>query len=113
MCVLLCCYCLIFFLIIRRPPRSTRTDTLFPYTTLFRSKRDKNPHRSGLFLMPATTQREQSMEKSAKPVRRRIAIIDWLMMLLALISVALLGYEPWGPVTDAHRQHIVQIGRAS
>src|SRR6056297_1323036 len=25
-----------FFLMIRRPPRSTRTDTLFPYTTLFR-----------------------------------------------------------------------------
>src|SRR3546814_2200342 len=25
---------------IRRPPRSTRTDTLFPYTTLFRSQRD-------------------------------------------------------------------------
>src|SRR3546814_14224837 len=41
------CYCLVrsrfvilsffFFLMIRRPPRSTRTDTLFPYTTLFRS----------------------------------------------------------------------------
>src|SRR3546814_6519459 len=29
--------CLFFFLMIRRPPRSTRTDTLFPYTTLFRS----------------------------------------------------------------------------
>src|SRR3546814_7584977 len=28
---------LFFVLIIRRPPRSTRTDTLFPYTTLFRS----------------------------------------------------------------------------
>src|SRR3546814_12142043 len=27
----------IFFLMIRRPPRSTRTDTLLPYTTLFRS----------------------------------------------------------------------------
>src|SRR3546814_16647389 len=26
-----------FFLIVRQPPRSTRTDTLFPYTTLFRS----------------------------------------------------------------------------
>src|SRR3546814_3237911 len=26
-----------FFLMKRRPPRSTRTDTLFPYTTLFRS----------------------------------------------------------------------------
>src|SRR3546814_5048426 len=29
-----------FFLMIRRPPRSTRTDTLFPYTTLFRSVRN-------------------------------------------------------------------------
>src|SRR3546814_18895296 len=28
---------LFFFLMIRRPPRSTRTDTLFPYTTLFRA----------------------------------------------------------------------------
>src|SRR3546814_18976816 len=37
-----CCFfsfsCIIFFLMIRRPPRSTRTDTLFPYTTLFRSR---------------------------------------------------------------------------
>src|SRR3546814_21008971 len=40
------CYCanfiylfvvVFFLLMIRRPPRSTRTDTLFPYTTLFRS----------------------------------------------------------------------------
>src|SRR3546814_2427583 len=30
------CFCVVF-LMIRRPPRSTRTDTLFPYTTLFRS----------------------------------------------------------------------------
>src|SRR3546814_16889336 len=29
----------LFYLMIRRPPRSTRTDTLFPYTTLFRSYR--------------------------------------------------------------------------
>src|SRR3546814_5774849 len=27
---------------IRRPPRSTRTDTLFPYTTLFRSREDRD-----------------------------------------------------------------------
>src|SRR3546814_19497960 len=31
-------YACFFFLMIRRPPRSTRTDTLFPYTTLFRSQ---------------------------------------------------------------------------
>src|SRR3546814_14577517 len=30
---------MIFFLMIRRPPRSTRTDTLYPYTALFRSDR--------------------------------------------------------------------------
>src|SRR3546814_14995836 len=29
---------MLFFLRLRRPPRSTRTDTLFPYTTLFRSR---------------------------------------------------------------------------
>src|SRR3546814_14140955 len=32
-------YVIFFFLMRRRPPRSTRTDTLFPYTTLFRSNR--------------------------------------------------------------------------
>src|SRR3546814_2344897 len=31
----------VFVLMIRRPPSSTRTDTLFPYTTLFRSVRDR------------------------------------------------------------------------
>src|SRR3546814_2985346 len=30
------CVC-VFFVMLRRPPKSTRTDTLFPYTTLFRS----------------------------------------------------------------------------
>src|SRR3546814_3983056 len=35
--MVLCSVCFFFFLMIRRPPRSTRTDTLFPYTTLFRS----------------------------------------------------------------------------
>src|SRR3546814_9722741 len=43
-CVVLC----IFFLMIRRPPRSTRTDTLFPYTTLFRSIRGSLPSSTSL-----------------------------------------------------------------
>src|SRR3546814_7047643 len=37
---------MLFFLMIRRPPRSTRTDTLFPYTTLFRSRLRNAPHRT-------------------------------------------------------------------
>src|SRR3546814_17265619 len=39
-----------FFVMIRRPPRSTRTDTLFPYTTLFRSvfvRKNKGGKRRG------------------------------------------------------------------
>src|SRR3546814_18349327 len=35
--IILLCFYMCFFLMVRRPPRSTRTDTLFPYTTLFRS----------------------------------------------------------------------------
>src|SRR3546814_7460046 len=34
---------LLFVFMIRRPPRSTRTDTLFPYTTLFRSAAPEAP----------------------------------------------------------------------
>src|SRR3546814_17572453 len=34
----MCVLC--FLLMVRRPPRSTRTDTLFPYRTLFRSLMD-------------------------------------------------------------------------
>src|SRR3546814_4603491 len=39
---------MIFFLMIRRPPRSTRTDTLFPYTTLFRSHADGDQTSQGI-----------------------------------------------------------------
>src|SRR3546814_1134131 len=46
-----------FFLMIRRPPRSTRTDTLFPYTTLFRSVRC--PCRRGGCRSPARYRRRR------------------------------------------------------
>src|SRR3546814_10079052 len=39
----------LFFLMIRRPPRSTRTDTLFPYTTLFRSAARGKEHGQAVF----------------------------------------------------------------
>src|SRR3546814_20457410 len=42
--LVMCCFYVVF-LMIRRPPRSTRTDTLFPYTTLFRSQRRDGDHR--------------------------------------------------------------------
>src|SRR3546814_14159060 len=57
---------------IRRPPRSTRTDTLFPYTTLFRSRFDAFDgvaHFLGPFLMEefgtddGTAQRDDTREQ--------------------------------------------------
>src|SRR3546814_16942384 len=48
---------LFFCLMIRRPPRSTRTDTLFPYTTLFRSKGRENLEVEGQRPQPGTMAR--------------------------------------------------------
>src|SRR3546814_10573765 len=47
-----------FFVMLRRPPRSTRTDTRFPYTTLFRSK-------------PASGAKRSEARPSRKTARRR------------------------------------------
>src|SRR3546814_4188799 len=47
------------FLMIRRPPRSTRTDTLFPYTTLFRSRTS--------FSLQKTCEPPRNCSKSAAP----------------------------------------------
>src|SRR3546814_15080322 len=43
-----CVLCDVFFLRIRRPPRSTRTDTRFPYTTLFRSSQISSNYRDAV-----------------------------------------------------------------
>src|SRR3546814_12994849 len=61
----LCFVCLLrfmffFFLMIRRPPRSTRTDTLFPYTTLFRSA-------------PFEMHRHIGDERGGRDIARRLA----------------------------------------
>src|SRR3546814_5776346 len=54
-----------FFLMIRRPPRSTRTDTLVPYTTLFRSARLLCPEQSGRRLSRARSRAAPRCDASA------------------------------------------------
>src|SRR3546814_4044405 len=51
--LLLICYMCLYFLMIRRPPISTRTDTLFPYTTLFRSLATRGKALIGRLLLAA------------------------------------------------------------
>src|SRR3546814_7502088 len=66
-----CVLCRCFFLIIRRPPRSTRTDTLFPYTTLFRSRAEHFAEPDAQPFMPALRSVEIFPPRSA--ARGRIA----------------------------------------
>src|SRR3546814_1035202 len=73
----LCVFSFLFFLMIRRSPRSTRTDTLLPYTTLFRSLRA---------LSAVARARGQRAARRAVPVqsihlRRRAGALDALSRL--------------------------------
>src|SRR3546814_16317869 len=62
----------VFFLMIRRPPRSTRTDTLFPYTTLFRSERPRarDPARKRASEVPPAAARAHRISRRARRARR-------------------------------------------
>src|SRR3546814_1050842 len=57
----------------RRPPRSTRTDTLLPYTTLFRSAPNAEEYREAkdpLYITPGFKIGKQALEKYFEPVLR-------------------------------------------
>src|SRR3546814_7031949 len=58
---------------IRRPPRSTRTDTLFPYTTLFRSRVLPHPDRAGA---EAVGRLPHNRARRADDVRDRLERLD-------------------------------------
>src|SRR3546814_13393299 len=72
---------------IRRPPRSTRTDTLFPYTTLFRSKSERaRPRRR-----PRNRRRrspDQPRWRAGRPPRRIDRPMDKLFPTLCLLWIA-------------------------
>src|SRR3546814_6460701 len=80
---------------IRRPPRSTRTDTLFPYTTLFRSKaklaKEKGP------------QKIAKIELSEKWISWVIVALIAFMVFLNIAAYNEIGRaHVWTPVTNAH-----------
>src|SRR3546814_6583734 len=92
----------LFFLMIRRPPRSTRTDTLFPYTTLFRSIRKGQ---NGEFqLMPKPT------DSRGLAVLPRNSSANGGMMLP--ISVVPLGHGLVGR-SEEHTSELQSLMRSS
>src|SRR3546814_19877389 len=101
----LICVFMFFFLMIRLPPRSTRTDTLFPYTTLFRSVEVR---KGGWSIEPmlldgdalidwATVKTAQSLQDDYLP----IPTVHWQADALRLDTTAFASGTPG------------QIGRAS
>src|SRR3546814_1991759 len=69
---------------IRRPPRSTRTDTLFPYTTLFRSR----PAASAQAAADAAAAKEDKLDRGHP---RRLALV--LTVILPVVVIILRSEE--------------------
>src|SRR3546814_10304214 len=76
---------------IRRPPRSTRTDTLFPYTTLFRSVGAVALHQLGL-LRERVRRAHMAHHQEAGDVHAKIAC--GLDMLLRDVCLSAVGCDP-------------------
>src|SRR3546814_5431596 len=88
---------------IRRPPRSTRTDTLFPYTTLFRSHRNSEP---GVTIITRT--RDNSNRKQT----RYIAPIPPAVELRQIIGPHQPDEPPLGVSADQRAEGFYRISGA-
>src|SRR3546814_1085358 len=92
---------------VRRPPRSTRTDTLFPYTTLFRSK----SARAGIVLVPddralfKTLTVTENLKLAAKDKKRVDEVLDLFPGLKERLKVNA------GDLSGGEQQ-MLDIGRA-
>src|SRR3546814_16083698 len=78
-----------FFLMLRRPPRSTRTDTLFPYTTLFRSYAEIGRNVAWILLvfrLFANDGRDESMG-TVRPVVVALAFVELLQLPLLMVRI--------------------------
>src|SRR3546814_12642383 len=85
---------------IRRPPRSTRTDTLFPYTTLFRSLRHQ--FLAELFRAALPVGLEAGL-----PVTRDLALAVLPEQVLRRAELALLGVDRAGRAADEGEEVLV------
>src|SRR3546814_21074056 len=112
-----------FFLMVRRPPRSTRTDTLFPYMTLFRSERTGDAAMVHLAMPDGRLMRDVFVSPrgevlgSIAPDRRLMAWVrsihgqlllgkrgSWLVELAASWAIVLVlsGLYLWWQIGRAH-----------
>src|SRR3546814_12988812 len=98
-------YLYVFFVMIRRPPKSTRTATLFPYTTLFRSysvlSRFELPDSTTTTIMFALFLNRRARHGAVGAINAAVAgfRLQYGMALLALV-------EPLAGVGQIGRAHV-------
>src|SRR3546814_13580439 len=98
-------YVCIFFLMIRLPPRPTLTDTLFPYTTLFRSRRGRQD--GGLHWTAAAS---VCYEHNT---RRRFSMRNWTMAILPLALVTACNGTAPKDRSEEHTSELQSLMRIS
>src|SRR3546814_9754558 len=91
---------------IRRPPRSTRTDTLFPYTTLFRSpaRLITASHASSLTLLKRRTNRNTRSEEHTSELQSLMRISYAVFCLKKNNKHTTTAIIPHYPTTKSNRQ---------
>src|SRR3546814_1019332 len=116
------CSFLFFSLMIRRPPRSTRTDTLFPYTTLFRSLIDRRGRHGGNLAAAigrvdhrrrrrVIGHRRRIDDHDARPVGRRAPVMP--VPVGAVIMAARRRPVPWAAMPAAAVTERETVGAGS
>src|SRR3546814_5782639 len=98
-----------FFLMIRRPPRSTRTDTLFPYTTLFRSLY----HAAMLYVAGAGWDFHLKSSHAAEWLQYPMLFLNrWRMELLFLVSGLAVNFMRRSEEHTSELQSLMRISYA-
>src|SRR3546814_628587 len=98
---MMCDSCCLLFLMYRRPPESTRTDTPFPYTTLFRSCRHRHIH------LITNPQRRRRVAQENEMTRNRSTLIGGLAAT-ALLATACGGGDEPAVVADPGRAGCIE-----
>src|SRR3546814_17845831 len=86
-----------FFLMILRPPRSTRTDTLFPYTTLFRSHAEEAQGGEPRVARAEMTVRDPLLDDAAHPLQIGVALRPDMVAHLAFQILIMVHERPDKP----------------
>src|SRR3546814_1420712 len=109
-----CCVLFVFFLMIRRPPRTTRTDTLVPYTTLFRSERSANagePGRSADRLFRGAAPGAREAGAASRRGKQRLQNAPGLGAKARPIALA--SYQPLRSRSEEHTSELQSLLRIS